>query len=352
RVAPEDTARIRVAQANVISAIGGLRTSRAFPALRAILDTTGTVHGTNVRLHLTRVAERSYANFVERQTDLRSAQLSEQERQTQMESLERWAKRLLGYYEAMVPKPVRLIEDLTRFIQEAASCEQKADVICDAFAAIDEDPDGESGYRQILDHYAASGEYLKALDKIESVKIRHPTSVWPYKLIAEITHEHLQGTPEEFQRSFQEMAELRRLEAFSRLTQYDQRRFLADFAEIALSAGKHDELRDLAREVLTNYNDDGYRLNMALFLYADELMRRDRGRAEQRLNELERVVRNLPQPFYNNWIYPGTRKFFEKSTLPPDVKAVLLELCVEGSWYSQKDAEVVIGKNRKALGQL
>jgi hypothetical protein len=355
--AGQDTARVRLAQANVISALGGLRSGRAFTALRAILDTTGSVHGPEVRLQLARVAERAYANLIERQTNLRFANLTERERVAEMEGLVRWAKRLLGYYEAMEPKPTRLIEDLTRWINEVGTCDQNADLVCDqlddGLAAIKEDPDAESGYRQILDYYAGTLDYGKAFERLATLKREYPSSVWPYKLLAEITHEHMVGTAQEFKISFDEMSELRRLDAFDRLSDYDRRRFLADFAEIALSAGQYDDLKRLAAEAVQGYDDDGYKLNMAIFLYAGEVVQRNRVSAEAKLAELEKVIRSLPKEgFYNNWVYPGTRKFFERSDLPPDVKAGLLALCLEGLWYSQAEAAAVVDRNRKSLAQL
>jgi hypothetical protein len=149
------------------------------------------------------------------------------------------------------------------------------------------------------------------------------------------------------------MSALRQLSAFNRLSEYDRHRFLADFAEIALSAEQYDDLQRLAAEAISGYDDDGYKLNMAIFVYAGAVMQRNRANAEARLAELEKVVRSLPKEgFYNNWVYPGTRKYFERSSLPADIKAGLLALCLEGLWYSQAEAAAVIDRNRKALAQL
>jgi hypothetical protein len=71
--------------------------------------------------------------------------------------------------------------------------------------------------------------------------------------------------------------------------------------------------------------------------------------AKARLNEVEGVMRSLPENYYNNWIYPGTLIFIGRSNLSDEAKIALMGLCKRGAWFTPKEAEEIIAKNRAML---
>jgi hypothetical protein len=174
--------------------------------------------------------------------------------------------------------------------------------------------------------------------------------------LAELYHEYLAlRDPAYFLRSYDEMANLRRLPAYDTLRAQDTTnyyRFEADFVEVLLSARRYPETEKVARELLALTEQHVYRLNMALFAYMAQVMSGNRAGAMAKLTELEGVARTLPQDFYNGWIYPGTKQFITNSNLPPPLRDALLQLCKEGDWYTPKDAAAVLVANRAGLARL
>jgi hypothetical protein len=89
------------------------------------------------------------------------------------------------------------------------------------------------------------------------------------------------------------MRELTELSAFQALRSEDSAtyfRIVADYAEIALSAGDVETVERLARELGEPGRDPVYRYNSALFVYIARVMARDAVRAGVALTQLQKVA--------------------------------------------------------------
>ena len=64
------------------------------------------------------------------------------------------------------------------------------------------------------------------------------------------------------------------------------------------------------------------------------------------------MVQGLPEGYYNNWDYSGTRAFIARSDLAPELKDALVAMCIEGKWYSPRETLMVLDLNRRALSTL
>ncbi|MGQ0649772.1 MAG: HEAT repeat domain-containing protein [Gemmatimonadaceae bacterium] len=203
----------------------------------------------------------------------------------------------------------------------------------------------------------ASSNYRQAAAEFARLRDQFPDRIWPRKILAEIYHEQLSRSDAgAFVRSYDEMSQLRQLPAYRRMqfeAPSDAARIEADFAEIALTARRFDESEATARDLLASADpDEARRMNMSLFLYVSRVMQHQPDSAVARLADFERLVLKLPQPFYNNWVYPGSLAFITGSDLPSPLKAALRRLCREGAWYSKAEARDVIAANRAALAML
>ena len=268
-------------------------------------------------------------------------------------------KRLRDALERWVPyQSAGLVAQLEADIHSDSSttCANAAGVACDALRAIARRPDLEDGYRDLIRHYAADSQFVRADSAFTSLSETHAGNVWPRKILSEIEHENLAPTdPRYFMKSYDDALIVQRLPAYQAMVTQratDYRRIQTDYAEVALSAGKYADLQRVADKVLSTSPSPTEQLNMTLFLYMASVMARDADSATARLTRLNEIVDSLPPQFNNAWEYPGTRAFILQSGLPPAMKKGLLDLCREGAWYPRADAARVIQENRQALGSL
>jgi hypothetical protein len=214
----------------------------------------------------------------------------------------------------------------------------------------------EDAYRDLLGHFTASKQYEQATTEFLLLKQRQDSSIWPRKMLAELYHENRSAeSPVFFQRSYDEMVGLRKLPAFTALQTAapdDYLRVQADFVETALTARQYGEAEKTARDLLADKSASVDRLNMKLFLYIASVMQPDTATAGARLTELDNYIRTLSTGYYNNWIYPGTLVFIDKSDLPKALKTAIGKLCKGGQWYDQTEAADIIAENRTALKSL
>jgi len=252
-------------------------------------------------------------------------------------------KDLLAVLDQLKAKPV-----LTDEIRRAAASPADAVVI--------ENPSSEDGFQHLFTGFEETGRYDEAAVFFQQLRFKYPSSVWPLKFLAMIHHENLAvSNPASFAQSNRLMLELTEQSAFREMRSNDSAtyfRIVADYSEIALSAGDFETVERLARELGQPGRDPVYRYNSALFVYLARVMARDRARAGVALTQLQQVVDGLPVDFYNNWRYPGTRAWINGAGLPPDVVAAIGELCREGYWYTRADIGGVMDRNRSALNSL
>jgi HEAT repeat protein len=242
-------------------------------------------------------------------------------------------------------------------------CDRNRDGTCDALdetlagreealATIADSPDAEEGYLHLYSHYKEDEKDSAAAAFTRLAKV-HPRSIWPRKFASLINHEYVsKNDPRAFQRSYDDMLLVRGMPVFRQLREarsYDYVRIESDFAEIALSARRFDETKQIARDLLSDQKGGTTRYNMSLFVYFASVMQRDAEAASADLSALATVIDSLPADFFNNWIYPGTVIFIERSDLPAEVKDALRALCKEGDWYGRKQAQTIVEQNRAAL---
>jgi hypothetical protein len=237
--------------------------------------------------------------------------------------------------------------------------DRNGDGVCDradvALRLIDDSPDAEDGYLSLREYYVDQGLFQDAASAQRELKDKYRGSLWPRKILANIYHEYLSAQDTTFfRRSYEEMADLRRLPAFLALARTSDAwlRIESDYAEIALSARRYRELETSAGAVLAATDDAVYRFNLPLFLYMAQVLKGNADSAGAALDSLESVVHSLPAGFYNGWMYPGTQEFIRRSDLPDDVKGALLGLCREGFWPEGAEMDSVLAANRSALGAL
>lgn len=323
-----------------IGALGSVRYDRALRALRMLAETEvggGGPLQTPIRRQIDMVIDRSFIALRERDPAVDGPTL-------------------LAAIDSL-PYEHSRVGEVERLVAEAVTaCDRNDDRVCDerddALALIDESPDTEHAYVRLLDYYLEREEYRDAEEALLVLKGRYPENIWPRKVLAYLYHEYLPAQDtNSFQRSYDEMAALRRLDSYAQVadTAPDYLRIEADFAEIALTARRYAELERVARALLPLTQDDVYRFNLALFLYVGHVVNSDTAAAEAALDELDEVITSLPDAFYNGWIYPGTRVFLEGSDVPAELRRAMLSLCKEGYWYSQQEAAAVIAANRAAL---
>jgi hypothetical protein len=283
-------------------------------------------------------------------------------------------RQLLLALGGLTNQPKNIVADLRRLVRAdtnaARNCDRNDDGNCDdkdeALVYIANNPADEYGYRDLLEHYADTKSYLAADTALERLKQQYPDEVWPRKILAENRHEYLViKRPEYFRKSYDDMRELRELRSYAALrdsARHDYDRIESDYVEVALSARRYGETDSLAQRILhaparsvrgvTDANLPTRRMNAALFSYLAYVMKGDRAMAEDRLTQLDSVVRTLPTGFANNWSYPGTEAFIRQRKLPAALEQSLLKLCKPGEWYSQSEAAEVIAENRQALDLL
>jgi hypothetical protein len=266
----------------------------------------------------------------------------------------------LNALEITAPDITALKDELKESTKELVGCDSTTTGVCngkeEAFKAIEENPASEDGYRDLYSHYTAVAQYRQATDTFDLLKSRHKSSIWPRKILAEIDHEarSLKDTAA-FERAYEEMIALRKLDSYDSLKSKapeDYVRVESDFVEIALSARRYAEADSVARRLMADPARPVDRLNMSLFIYITSVMQRDAASANVRLTELASVIHALPPNHYNNWVYPGTLGFIDRSDLAPPLKRALRDLCKEGQWYTQQRAAEVIAENRAALATL
>lgn len=330
-----------------LKALGSVSYERALPALDTLLtEREGGPLGRVIRQQIESVIDRTYSR-------LRAGEPSVD------------GERLLAALTSLRNQPAPgLIRDVQRLVREAeaAGCDRNKDGRCDevdhALELIESNPSTEYGYTVLLDHFVTQERYATAESVLTTLRDRYPTSVWARKTLTTLYHEYLSDSDTTwsdtlaFRRSFEEMQALRNLAAYGTLredTYQDYLRVEADFAEIALSARRYDELEIVAEHLLQVTDRPVYRLNLTLFLYIARVMQGDADSAEAALDRLEQVVQSLDADYYNNWIYPGTVLFIKRSGLPDELKSVVIRLCNEGYWYNRKEADKVIGDNRREL---
>jgi hypothetical protein len=354
KVLAQDSGAEHTTQREVIAALGEIRPERALPALDTILRRTGNVHGEEIRPQIERVAQRAYLNLLDLEAASRAPGLDSAQRMDRYRTLMSFGRKLEITLNGMEEKP-SLVKDVNALLERVGSCDQNADALCNdvdaALALIRSNPAVETGYRQILDYYGATGSYQGALGEFQTLKAEHAESVWPRKLLSELYHEYLPQLDNAFKASYDELAELRELQAYHDLPEFEQLRFEADFAEVALSAERYMEMEQIVRRLLAGKAELHHRLNMAIFLYIGALAQQDIPRAESRLRELQAQVASLPSEFYNNWIYPGTRVFINRKFQNP-LAAALLKLCRDGSWYDAEAASTMMKEQWTALEAL
>ena len=252
---------------------------------------------------------------------------------------ERW-KDLLAVLDQLKSKPA-LTDEIRQFVASPAD------------ATVIEDPSSEDGFQHLFTGFEESGRYDEAVAFFQQLRLKYPSSVWPLKFLAMIHHENLAvSDPASFTESNRLMRELTDLGAFRAMRSEDSAtyfRIVADYAEIALSAGDVETVERLARELGEPGRDPVYRYNSALFVYIARVMARDAVRAGVALTQLQQVADGLPVDFYNNWRYPGTRAWINGAGLPPAVVAAVGELCREGYWYTRAEIGGVMDRNRSAL---
>jgi hypothetical protein len=262
--------------------------------------------------------------------------------------------------ETAAPELTALKDELKEATKELAGCDSTTSGVCngkeEAFKAIEENPTSEDGYRDLYSHYTGAAQYRQATDTFQLLRSRFKNSIWPRKILSEIDHEarSLKDTAA-FERAYNEMVALRKLDAYDTLKSKapeDYVRVESDFVEIALSARRYAEADSVARRLMADTARPVDRLNMSLFIYMAAVMQHDAAAANARLTELESIIRALPPNHYNNWVYPGTLAFIDRSDLAPPLRRALRDLCKEGQWYTQQRAADVIAENRSALATL
>ena len=225
----------------------------------------------------------------------------------------------------------------------------------DALRVIAENPTSEDGYRDLYSHFTPATQFRQLADTFELLKARYPTSVWPRKILSELYHEVRSATDTSaFSRAYSELSTLRRLDAFTQMRTRSPENYVrieSDFVEVALSAEKYDEAQTAARALLMKAPAPVDRLNLTLFAYMSDVLRRDRAAADSSLIALETVIRSLPGSYYNNWVYPGTLVFIDRGKLPAAMKSALRDLCKEGQWYTPQEARRIVAENRAALAK-
>jgi HEAT repeats len=326
-----------------VQALSRARYDRALPALFAVLNTLNKKKAPSKQ-------DAELAHTIQNQMDRVATQAYDSLKAGDGEGRERLRQTLLK----SLPARTDLIAELQRQ-QLASQCASTGDDRCgadaDALRAIEKSPESESGYRDLYRHYAADSQYQAAARAFEKLVVRYPKNVWPRKILAEIYHENLPTEPRSFSRAYDEMIALRDLAAYQALKTRrdpDYARIEADFAEVAMSAGHSRELEAAANDVVVQQADLTQHLNMALFLYFAAVVDRDSS-ANARLSRLESIVDSLPRDFNNEWVYPGTRAFIQRSNVPDHLKSALLQLCREGKWYAADKAKDVIAANRREL---
>jgi hypothetical protein len=265
----------------------------------------------------------------------------------------------LNKLEVTAPELSALKEELKQATLESG-CEGSTTNLCngkaEAFKAIGENPASEDGYRDLYSHYTTATQYVQATDTFELLKQRYPKSIWPRKILAEIDHES-RSIKENgaFERAYDEMIALRKMEAFTELKSKapeDYVRIESDFVEVALGARRYAETDSVARRLLADNMKPVDSLNMRLFMYMAAVMKPDLAAAKLRLADLETWIVALPPNYYNNWVYPGTLVMIDRSELDPRMKQALRNLCKEGQWYTQQRRKDIIKENRDALAAL
>ena len=105
--------------------------------------------------------------------------------------------------------------------------------------------------------------------------------------------------------------------------------FAADLAEAALTSGRYDEAYSRAQDAIDKarlQQRADTALNMQMISYAALILKRDSAGAKARLDDLRAALESLPPDFINNWVWTGTKRYIDLTTLPAAEKRSLRNL--------------------------
>jgi len=247
-------------------------------------------------------------------------------------------------------------------LTQLKACDLNADGRCDwrdeALHGILAFPSDEGGYVDLVDHYADHKQLPEGVRLLEHFADSMKTNLWPRRVLASVLHERIAPTnPAAFDSSWRVMSSARGFKSYQALRTTDPatyRKLEDDYLEIALTAGRYAEVDTLAARHLADEDETpGGQYNAALFRYLAAAMRHDAALAETSLAQLDGVIARWDaKGFDNNWEYPGTLAFLQRSDLPPALKDAAIRLCKPGSWHLPDDRIALIAANRRALGSL
>jgi tetratricopeptide (TPR) repeat protein len=98
-----------------------------------------------------------------------------------------------------------------------------------------------------------------------------------------------------------------------------------NLAESLVTVGRYEEARDQAKKALRLTDNPSGKLAMYLTIAASYFLQEKTSDGNQQLNELKEYLASLPPTFTNEWTYNGITNIINRSGIPDDAKAKLLE---------------------------
>ena len=164
----------------------------------------------------------------------------------------------------------------------------------------------------------------EAAAELASLQQRCPDSIQPGLNLAAVYHDELAPTDASFYaKAYEDLSPL-----LLRATSEDERiSAQANLAESSLTVGLYDQTHGLGNEILKSQvlsHNKALQLSVRFLIFASLVFQNDTQGSDRQLKDLLTLYSSLPEGFYNDWDFRGTRNYVSKSKLSADQRALLL----------------------------
>jgi len=164
--------------------------------------------------------------------------------------------------------------------------------------------------------YLHKQEYEKAIDAFESAVKINSKDVYALTQLGAIHHEY----KFQFEKSYNYFQQVWRLMPRDFST-------TANLVEASISAGKFEKAEQLAKQIMTEAEDNNLILNAKLFTCIGLYLQGEEMRAKAELRDLISFHESLPDDFKNTWQYVGTVQYIsDRDGIDSEIKQFLIRM--------------------------
>jgi tetratricopeptide (TPR) repeat protein len=197
-----------------------------------------------------------------------------------------------------------------------------------ALTGIKLDPNNSWGFQLLRESYHAREEHDLAVSTFQQLKKSYPDNVWPVLGLMFIYQEYVSMDDDAaFTHAYEEASSI-----YRKRSEHVDTFFLANYVEICLTSGHFSEAAKLGRETVERIQSErelsplsGVQPALEFLVYLGYVMQNRYGEARDQLTRLERAV-SATGMAPESWEFSGTRRFIDRSSITPRLKAPTLDL--------------------------